>query len=82
MQQVPTQLPSPSLTVEIVEAVAAREGVDETRLPPLGEVIDPDALNALFVRTAADGRQQRASVRFHYCGYTVVVHADRSITVD
>lgn len=81
MQQVPTQRLRPSVTVEIVEAIAAREGVDETTLPPLGDVIDPDALNALFAPSAVRGPDQPAFVQFRYCGYTVAVAADRTITV-
>lgn len=72
----------PSLIVEIIEAVADREGVDVTELPPLGEVVDPDALNSLFEFSEGWLPGSSVAVRFRYCGYTVVVDEDREIWLD
>lgn len=41
--------PNRPLSEEVVAAVANRENIDQMNLnPPLFDVIDPDALNALF----------------------------------
>lgn len=73
---------TPPVTVAIVEAVAAREGVDETTLPPLGDVIDPDALNALFLDGVDTTRRRRPTVSFRYCGYEITIGEDRAITLE
>lgn len=70
-----------SLTVKIVEAIADRAGVDETDLPPLHDVIDPDALEALFI-PASPNANDAAQIRFQYYGYRVTVSADGSVTVE
>jgi hypothetical protein len=73
---VTTDSDTPSVAIAL--AVAAREGVDPTELtPPLGEVVDPDALDALF-----DGRDERSaerSVTFDYQGYRVEVSGDATV---
>lgn len=68
----------PSVVVPI--EVAAREGVDPIELtPPLHDVVDPDALDALFARS--DTRDQAVVVTFEYCGYTVEIGGDGSVDV-
>lgn len=69
------------LTIEIVEAVADQKGVDGTSLPPLADVVDTDALDALFAHQR-DGTEAFPTVRFHYCGRTVVVDEDRTISLE
>jgi hypothetical protein len=62
-------------SARVVQLVAEREAVDATRLdPPLNDVIDPDALDALFADTTV-----RGSIRFEYCGYTVHVDSDGTV---
>jgi hypothetical protein len=67
----------------VIEAVAEREGVSPTELSrPLNEVVDPEALDALFEpqpngRPRSDGR-----VEFEYYGYTVTVDVDGTVTVE
>ncbi|MFC7135555.1 HalOD1 output domain-containing protein [Halobaculum litoreum] len=39
------------VSVRVVECVAEATGLDATDLDPLYEVVDPDALDALFPRT-------------------------------
>lgn len=64
------------LTLAIVDEVAARKNVDPVDLrPQLHDVIDPDALEALF-DGHTDGR-----VRFTYASYEVTVHGDGTIDV-
>ena len=56
----------------VVEAVAAREDVAPTDLPPLADAVDPGALDAV-----GDGGR----LSFEYCGYAVTVHADGSVSL-
>lgn len=67
------ELPSTS----VVETVAEATGVEATRLRPLYDVIDPDALDRLF--GDPPGRSLDAAtglVTFRYEGCDVSVHAD------
>ncbi|AGB38600.1 HalOD1 output domain-containing protein [Natronococcus occultus] len=65
------------LTTEIVYAVARVSDTDPTALPPLYDVIDTDALNALV----GCSRSTLDSITFRYYGYTVTVTADGDVTV-
>ncbi|ELY90756.1 HalOD1 output domain-containing protein [Natrialba taiwanensis] len=69
-------------SIEILQQIATAEGVEPTELePPLYNVIDPDALDALVQsmadRTNTDFETQtkpaRSKIEFTYCGYTVRV---------
>lgn len=67
----------PSLAV--VNAVADAEDVDPMNLdPPLGTVVDTDALNTLF----PDTDQTRGQVTFRYSGYRVTVDSAGNVTLD
>lgn len=62
----------------VVETVAAREGVDVAAVSePLGDAIDPDALDALLASLAA--RDESGEAQFVFAGYDVTVHADGRI---
>lgn len=68
--------PSVSVAVE----VADREGVAPTELtPPLHDVVDPDALDALFARRNPPDRT--VVVSFDYLGYQVEVRGDGTVDV-
>lgn len=69
-----------SLSTTVVLAVSRARGVEPTELPPLAEVIDPDALDALF---APDGREALldARVRFEFADRTVCVRRDGEVLV-
>ena len=69
-----TTRPDESVTYAIVRAVAERSGVDPLELRPLYEVVNTEALEALF--TADVG-----SLTFPYEGYLVTVDADGSVRV-
>lgn len=73
----------PSVSEQVIEAVAAREEVQPTALSqPLSDVIDPEALDRLF-EPQPDGRPRSdGRVEFEYYGYTVVVETSGSITVE
>lgn len=65
----------------VVERVAAAEGVDPRELDvPLNEVIDPDALDSLFAPTSK-GPRPVGKVTFAFCGHTVVVAGDRTVSL-
>ncbi|MFC6863998.1 HalOD1 output domain-containing protein [Halomicroarcula sp. GCM10025817] len=60
----------------VVESVADAAGTAPTALPSLTDVIDPDALDALFAGDRTNGR-----VTFRYAGFRVTVDADRRVSV-
>ena len=62
-----------SLSVTVIEAVAAAKRVDPVDLPsPLADSIDPDALDVLF-------RNGTGRVSFDYSGYEVTVDANGTV---
>ena len=61
----------------IVDAVATRDGVEATDLPPLQEAVEYEVLEKLL---AADDTQQH--VQFQYCGYTITVRSDGAIRLE
>lgn len=71
-----------SLSLAVVEAVATREGVPVSDLPPLAEVVDPDALDGLFAPSLGGTTRLGGRVTFEYCGYHVVVNASGDVTVE
>lgn len=66
---------SPSSAV--VEAVADEMDAAPTDLRPLYEVVDTEALDALF----HDQATTEGTVSFDYCGYEVTVTATGDVTV-
>lgn len=70
----------PSVSEEVVLSVAAAKGVDPLELDPLFDVIDPEALDALYERDA-DRTGSPRRVEFTYEGHRVAVGEDGSVTV-
>ena len=67
-------------TFAVLEAVSSATGTDELELPPLYDVVDPDALDALF--DGADPSPSDAlSVSFSYAGFDVEIESGPAITV-
>ena len=62
-------------SLAVVEAVAAATNARPEDMPPLFEVVDPDALERIFNQTGT------GEVAFRYCGRLVRVHADGRIEV-
>jgi hypothetical protein len=61
----------------VVEAVAAVERADATKLrPPLAAVVDPEALARVCTG------DESVTVRFDYRGHEVSVHGDGRVRVD
>lgn len=69
----------PSVTV--VQAVAAATGMDVDELPLLYEVVDPDALDALFASKHTGSSRGSGQVHFRLAGCEVTVTANGEVTV-
>lgn len=67
----------------VIEAIAEQAGVDPLDFDvPLGEVVDPDALDSMF-DPQFDEPRKRGRVEFIYQEYRVTVISDRSgVSVD
>lgn len=65
-----------SAVAAVIRAVAAVEGVRQVDLPPLGDAIEPDALNRA-VRSSWEG----GCVTFSYAGYAIAAHATGEVAV-
>lgn len=75
-----------SVSFEVIAAVAEREGVDPMDLEPpeydaLYDVVNPEALDALFAPRTDGSRRPRGRVEFPFCGYHVIVTSDGDVEV-
>lgn len=69
-----------SLASAIITEIAEQEGTDPTKIdPPLYDVLDPDALDSLFVPTKAGRARSGGHVAFIYCGYEVTAFSDGDV---
>lgn len=68
-----------AVSEQVITAVADARDVDPLDLPPLYNVIDPDALNQLFDQGIGGGGPGR--VIFTMAGCEVVVHSDTEVEV-
>ncbi|MHC3437059.1 HalOD1 output domain-containing protein [Natrialbaceae archaeon A-gly3] len=76
---------APSQTV--VAAVAQAEGISVEELcppeyQPLHDIIDPQALDELFMPKADGSLRGSGQVSFTFCGYDVTVESDGSVTLE
>ena len=69
-----------SVTELVIDCLADATGRDPLELPPLWEVIDPDALNRLFVSTKTGG-ERVGSLTFTYCDHTVTIEKQSAVIV-
>lgn len=69
-------------SVAVVEAVANFQGCSETDLERLDEVIDTDALDALFSPRYSGKSRGRGHVSFSYSGDEVTVFSDGAVVVN
>ena len=70
---------SPSPSAAVIEAVAARKGLEPSKLePPLYEVVDPAALDRV-VTDSPTGDSPPVCITFSYAGCEVVVDHDGSV---
>lgn len=72
--------PNGFVSARIVEAVVRTSGVGPLELPPLQNVVDTDALDALYARTS-DHAGSAPAMRFWYAGYRVHVRSATDIEV-
>jgi hypothetical protein len=68
-----------SPVASVVEAVAAREDVGPTDLPPLYDAVDPGLLDPLAAAGTDDAYRR---LTFEYCGYRITVRSDGGIVLD
>lgn len=67
------------ISERVVTAVADALDVDSLELPPLYDVIDPDALDQLFEHGFSAGKSGPGRVSFTMAGCEVVVHGDGEV---
>ncbi|WP_433632010.1 HalOD1 output domain-containing protein [Halomicrococcus sp. NG-SE-24] len=67
------------LEIAIITHVVAQKNVDPTKLEPLHDVIDPDALKRLFAPQFDGTPRTTGQVVFTYSGYRVTVTSDGDI---
>ena len=75
-----------SVSFDVIAAVAEREGIDPLELEPpeydaLYDVINSEALDALFATRENGHDRPTGRVEFSYCGYRVVVTSDGEVEV-
>lgn len=68
-----------AVSEQVVSAVAAACDIDPLELPPLYDVIDPDALDRLFEHGALAEGNSIGRVTFTMAGCEVVVHSDGAV---
>lgn len=71
-----------TITTTVIEKVADIEDVEQTSLRPLHDVIDPDALNAIFASTSGSAARSNGCVEFSYAGCDVRVRATGQVHVE
>lgn len=76
-----------SLSFQVVEAVAEQEGVDATEIEPpeyeaLYDVLNPEALDALFAPREDGSPRSIGQVEFSFCGYDISVSSDGQVTLE
>lgn len=71
-----------STSVAVVEAIAARKGVDQHELPPLNDAVDPDALNDIVSDWVSRPSNRDEYVKFQYDDYTVVLYVDERLRIE
>lgn len=57
----------------VVASVGSVSGTDPLELPPLYDVIDPEALRSICSRERGDGTEPTVTVSFEYAGHHVKV---------
>lgn len=70
-----------NVSERVVAAVADARDVDPLELPPLFNVVNPDALDQLFTYGHSDEAGVSEQVVFTFAGYKVVVQSDGEVTV-
>lgn len=71
-----------SVSTAVIRAVSAVEGRDPRSLQPLTDVIDPDALDALFDSLTNDVLQEGGRLTFSYSSCHITIENGESLTIE
>jgi len=71
-----------NLADNVLATVADAEDTEVKNLEPLGEAIDPEALDALFEPGGPSATRQHGIVVFSYMDYTVMVASNGDVTLE
>lgn len=74
--------PNESVSSGVIRAVTAVTGQKPDSLDPLTEVIDPDALDALFDPPANEVEEAAGSLSFNYCGCRITIDNGVYLTIE
>ncbi|MCU4925089.1 hypothetical protein OB905_03685 [Halobacteria archaeon AArc-dxtr1] len=74
------------LSFEVIAAVAEKEGIDPMEIEPpeydaLYDVVNPEALDALFAPREDGTPRGSGQIEFTYCGYDIVVSSDGTVDI-
>ena len=79
--ELPERSWSGPVSVDILLTVAELEGIDPAELPPLRDVIDVDAIDALFDSGDRGTSRGPGHVSFRYMEYSITVYHDGEFVV-
>jgi hypothetical protein len=74
--------PGESVSVAVVTAVADAENADPNVLPPLSEMLDTDALDAMFTPVDGTTTDGHGRITFEYSMSQVTIDGSDQITVE
>jgi hypothetical protein len=72
---------APPPSTAVVETVAEALDRDETTLPPLYDVVDPEVFDLLFDPPTGHARRRDVAVSFPYCGHSITVRGSGELEV-
>jgi len=72
--------PDDPVSMQIVQRIATATGKEVTRLPPLYQRIDPDALDAVV--NSVDAGPSPLSIRFTYAGHQITITGSGSVSIE
>lgn len=70
-----------TMSDRVITAVANTKGTDPMNLDPIYEVIEPDALDALYKRDELGRARSPERIEFTFCGCEVVIAGKNSVSV-
>jgi hypothetical protein len=70
-----------SASEAVVEAVGTVADADPRHLVPLGDAVDPDALDRLCAPDTGEGSDRAVRVTFRYHGYEVTVAGSGTVEI-
>ena len=72
---------SESASTTLLLLVSELEELSYEELPPLSDIVDPDALDTIFLPKEDGTTRLDGTVSFVYCGYDVRLHANRELVL-